>query len=227
MRVVILPGLDGTDLLLARFIELVPSGVTATVIPLPDDPADDYESLSYALASRLREFAPCHLVAESFSGPIGILLASRHPEIVNRLTLVATFADSPAPWIARWLPWSLIFRMPLPFAAARYFFVRADYELAVRLRNTIRQTSTATLTKRIHCVLNVDVCPDLASLSCPVRYLRPTFDRLVPSRVVRRIQNVNRNVNVHERAPPDMILQTRPEQAWSAILDSGWPRCVC
>jgi pimeloyl-ACP methyl ester carboxylesterase len=97
MRIVILPGLDGTDLLLARFIELVPVGFTATVMPLPDDPADDYESLSCALASRLRDYAPCHLVAESFSGPVGIRIASRHPDIVNGLTLVASFASSPAP----------------------------------------------------------------------------------------------------------------------------------
>jgi len=98
MRIVILPGLDGNDLLLTRFIELVPAGFTATVMPLPDDPADDYESLSSSLAVRLRQLAPCHLVAESFSGPLGILLAFRHPDIVARLTLVASFASSPAPW---------------------------------------------------------------------------------------------------------------------------------
>jgi pimeloyl-[acyl-carrier protein] methyl ester esterase len=221
MRIVILPGLDGTDLLLARFIELVPVGFTATVMPLPDDPADDYESLSCALASRLRDYAPCHLVAESFSGPVGIRIASRHPDIVNGLTLVASFASSPAPWIARWLPWSLIFRISLPYAVARYFFVGANYELAGRFRDAIRQTSSATLTKRIHCLLNVDVCSELASLRCPVRYLRPKCDRLVPAHVLRTILDANGNVIVHEIDGPHLILQTRPEQAWSAITDVG------
>ena len=44
MRIVMLPGLDGTDLLLDHFVELAPAGVTVTVVPLPDDPNDDYES---------------------------------------------------------------------------------------------------------------------------------------------------------------------------------------
>ncbi len=221
MRIVILPGLDGTDLLLARFIKLVPNGIAATVIPLPDDPADDYDSLPLKLASQLDKFAPCHLVAESFSGPIGIRIAARCPDIVNQLTLVASYVNSPAPSIARCLPWSLIFRAPLPIVAARYFFVGPDHEMAVRLRNAIRQTSTATLTKRIHCVFNVDVCSELASLRCPVRYLRPTRDRLVPARAIRTILDVNRDVTVHEIDGPHLILQTRPEQAWSAITDVG------
>ena len=217
IRVVLLPGLDGTDLLLARFIELAPPGYTVTVLSLPDDPADDYESLTCALASRLQDFAPCHLVAESFSGPVGILLARRYPHVVDQLTLVASFGKSPAPWFALWLPWSLLFLLPLPLAVARYFFVADDHALAIRLRHAVRQTSTATLTKRIHCVLNVDVSSDLASLRCPVRYLRPTRDRLVPARAVRRILAANGNVVVHEIDGPHLILQTRPEQAWSAM----------
>ena len=44
MRIVMLPGLDGTDLLLEHFVELAPACVTVTVVPLPDDPNDDYES---------------------------------------------------------------------------------------------------------------------------------------------------------------------------------------
>jgi len=190
-------------------------------MPLPDDPADNYETLSYNLVAKLRHFAPCHLVAESFSGPLGIRIASRHPDIVKQLTLVASFASSPAPWIARWLPWSLILRIPLPYAVARYYFVGANDELAGRLRDAIHQTSTATLTKRIHCLLNVDTCSELASLRCPVRYLRAKRDRLVPAHVLRKILDANSSVIVHEIDGPHLILQTRPEQAWSAITDVG------
>jgi len=220
MRIVILPGLDGTDLLLARFVELAPAGVTVTIVPLPDDPNDDYELLTNKIASRLQELAPCHLIAESFSGPLGILLACRHPEMVQRLTLVASFAKSPAPWIARCMPWSVIFRLPLPLAVARYFFVAGDRGLAMTLRTAIRRTPAATLTKRLHCLLNVDVRSELASLRCPVEYLRPARDRLVPARAVRAILNANRNVTVREIDGPHLILQTRPEQAWTAMVDA-------
>lgn len=219
MRIVVLPGLDGTELLLADFIKLAPNGITANAIPLPDDPTDDYDSLPLKVAAQLERFAPCHLVAESFSGPVGIRIAFQFPDIVNALTLVASFAKPPVSRIVRCFPWSLIFRAPLPLAAARYFFVGPDHEMAVRLRNAICQTSPATLTKRIHCVFTVDVCSELASLRCPVRYLRPTRARLVPSRAIRKIINVNGNVTIHQIDGPHLILQTQPEQAWSAITD--------
>ncbi len=206
MQIAILPGLDGTDALLSQFVALAPDGCTATVISLPDDPAADYDSLPLTLAPKLERLAPCHLIAESFSGPIGIRIASQFPEIVSQLTLVASFATSPAPWIARCLPWSMIFRVPLPQIAIRFLFTGADREMAARLRLAIRRTSIATLAKRLHCVLDVDVCSELKSLPCPIRYLRATRDRLVPASALRTILDVNSHVRVHEIDGPHLIL---------------------
>lgn len=217
MQIVILPGLDGTDLLLGRFVQLAPAECRVIVLTLPDNPTDDYDSLTASIAERLREFGPCHVIAESFSVPIAIRIAARHPELVRQLTLVASFVVSPAPAVARWLPWSWLFRLPLPLFVAKYFLVGDDHVMAVRLRKAIRQTAGATLAKRVRCVLEVDVCRELASLRCPLRYIRPKYDRLVPARAVRRIREVNPRVTVHEIAGPHLILQTRPEQSWSAI----------
>lgn len=216
-QVVILPGLDGTDLLLDRFITHAPAGYQAAVIPLPDDPTDDYGTLTFKLAKQIERLAPCHLIAESFSGPIGIRIASRFPEMVKQLTLVASFANSPMPWITRFLPWSMLLRLPLPTTAAWYFFGCTDREMVFKLRNAIRKTSAATLRKRIHCLMRVDVCSELESVRCPVRYLRPTRDRLVPERCLRRIRAAKRNMTVHELEGAHLLLQTYPEQAWLAI----------
>lgn len=224
VRIVILPGLDGSDLLLGRFVELAPAGYAVTVLPLPDDPADDYESLTNGLAARLQEFAPCHLVAESFSGPIGIKLAQEHPELVDQLTLVASFAKSPAPAILRWLPWRLLFLFPLPLFLARYFFVGGDRTMAIKVRQAVRGTSRATLTERIRSVLSVDVCSELASLRCPVRYLRPSRDRLVSRRAVQRILAVNDKEVEHVIAGPHLLLQTRPMEVWTAITGANVAR---
>ncbi len=66
----ILPGLDGTDLLLQRFVELAPLETSVQVIPLPDDPHANYDSLVEEVL-KVIERVPCHIIAESFSGPIG------------------------------------------------------------------------------------------------------------------------------------------------------------
>ena len=92
---IILPGLDGTELLLSRFHELAPESHKVTVFPLPDDPMANYGTLCDHFSERFRSFESCHLIVESFSGPLGILLAHRHPETITRLTLVATFASPP------------------------------------------------------------------------------------------------------------------------------------
>jgi pimeloyl-[acyl-carrier protein] methyl ester esterase len=221
MQIVILPGLDGTDLLLSRFVALAPAQCVVNVLPLPDAAIDDYDSLTVSVAERIRGLGPCHLIAESFSGPIGILMAARYSELVQRLTLVASFVRYPAPGFARWLPWSWLFRLPLPDAVAKYLFVGNDHDIATRLRNAVRQTSAATLAKRVQCILEVDVCRELASLQCPVHYLRPTADRLVSELAVFRILEINPSVTIHKIDGPHLILQTRPEQSWSIICPTS------
>ena len=217
-QIIVLPGLDGTDLLLDRFREYAPPAFEMAIASLPDNPDDDYVTLCDYLSARIRNLDSCHIVAQSFSGPLAILLAHRHPDIVHRLTLVASFATSPIPFIGRFLPWSLLFRLPMPSLMARRFFVGADSSIIPALKNAIRQTSPPTLVQRIHCLMNVDVTSHLSELDCALTYIRPTQDRLVSKSAVNTIVGVNKSVVVREIDGPHLILQTRPKQAWASIL---------
>jgi pimeloyl-ACP methyl ester carboxylesterase len=216
--IIVLPGLDGTDLLLQQFVELAPEPYTVEVVALPDDPTDDYNSLCAKISLKIVSFHSCHLIAESFSGPLGILLAHRHPDIIRRLTLVATFALPPTPSVARLLPWSLLFRCPLPSIAARYFFVGSNEPLVTALRNAVRNTSPLTLAKRMKCLMSVDVSGPLSELTCDVQYLRAREDRIVSKRSMDQIVKINPATVVHEIEGPHLILQTRPKLAWATIL---------
>lgn len=220
-RYVLLPGLDGTDLLLNRFCELAPNPDLISVVPLPDDPANDYRELCELLTPRIRETGGCHLIAESFSGPLGILLAHCLPDIVKRLTLVASFADSPIPFFARWLPWSMLFRVPLPQFMARFLFVGSDGEMGKRLRLALQKTTRHTLVQRMRFLSQVNVCLELGQIRCPIRYIRPTQDRLVSRRSLNKILAANKRVSVREVDGPHLIMQTRPQQTWSAIQDNS------
>lgn len=217
-QIIVLPGLDGTDLLLDRFCEYAPPAVEITIVSLPDNPNDGYVTLCDYLSARIRNFDSCHVIAQSFSGPLGILLAHRHPDIVRRLTLVASFATSPIPFFGRFVPWSLLFRFPMPSWVARQFFVGADSSIIPALKNAIRQTSPPTLVRRVHCLMNVDVTSYLSELDCELTYIRPTHDRLVSKRAMNTIVGVNKSVDVREIDGPHLILQTRPKQAWASIL---------
>lgn len=79
MKLILLPGLDGTGRLFAPLIKILPSHYSPLVVAYPHD-----ETLSYAaLIDYVQGLIPKEeshiLVAESFSGPIAINLASSNP----------------------------------------------------------------------------------------------------------------------------------------------------
>lgn len=96
--------------------------------------------------------------------------------------------------------------------------------MAIMLKRAIGHTSPATLVKRIQLLISVNVCADLARLECPIQYIRPRNDRLVPKRCVDKMVEVNEHVIVQEIDGPHLIMQTFPERVWSAILN-GNPKC--
>lgn len=218
---IILPGLDGTDLLLGPFCELAPRSLDATVHPLPDDPKADYVSLCDHFSKQIRRHESVYLIAESFSGPLGILLAHRHPDIIKRLILVATFAVSPVWPVARLIPWSVLFRLPLPNLVARNFLVGSDSSQIDELKRAVRQTSPRTLVQRMHCLMNVDVTRQFTELKCDLLYLRPKQDRIVSLRALDTITKANSSISVCEIDGPHLILQTEPQRAWDCIIDQG------
>ena len=216
--IVILPGLDGTDRMLGEFCRLCAQTAPAKVMTLPSDTSLDYPALAKHFSSEIQSYGSCHLIAESFSGPIGILLAKKFPDHISRLTLVASFARSPVSRFASWLPWSILFRLPIPSFAVKRYFVGQATSLTPVLRSAIKQNSVAVLRHRFSLVREVDVLVELSELACPVTYLRAIDDRLVPPRCLDEILRVKSDVIVHEIAGPHLILEARPEAGWRKIV---------
>lgn len=98
MRLVLLPGLDGTGRLFEPLLRALPRNVHASVIGYPASPShgQNYEVLTEFAGERLGE-GPLLLVGESFSGPIAVELAARHPEKVRGLVLAVSFLTPPVP----------------------------------------------------------------------------------------------------------------------------------
>src|SRR4051794_30021183 len=96
MKLVLLPGLDGTGLLFEPLLRVLPSHFAPLVISYPAN-----EPLSYAqLLPLVRASLPVDedyiLLAESFSGPIAVELAASDPPRLKALILCATFLSNPA-----------------------------------------------------------------------------------------------------------------------------------
>jgi pimeloyl-[acyl-carrier protein] methyl ester esterase len=119
--VVLLPGMDGSGLLFADFIEALGPDVDAKVVAYPPDRVLGYPELTVLARAELPSDRPFVLLAESFSGPVAVALAALRPPGLRALVLACSFVRSPIsvpPVLRRMLAALPVERAPLRLAAA-------------------------------------------------------------------------------------------------------------
>lgn len=97
MRLVLLPGMDGTGELFAPLLGALPPD-RASVVAYPRDVVLSYDELVAFVVQRLPVEEPFVLVAESFSGPIAVRVAAQHPAGLRGVVLCANFVVGPLPF---------------------------------------------------------------------------------------------------------------------------------
>lgn len=224
-EVLIFPGLDGTKLLLGEFSKQVLDSFKPRICPLPDRELS-YPELCDHFSNLIEEGRQYIVVAESFSGPLGILLAHRFPDQINRLILVASFACAPRRigsrlfnFVNNYLNQSgVLFKIGLPkFVARRFFLGNASPDLIKSLQVAVKTQRPSTLRYRISQIANVDVRRELSELRCLVHYVQPQADRLVPKTSLTEILKTKPDTRVHEILGPHLIMQTQPQSVWIAL----------
>lgn len=219
MRLILLPGMDGTGELLAEFIDSLKPEFRAEVIAYPGDAPMDYKALANHVERRLPRGEPFLLLGESFSDPIAIDLASRKPPGLRGLVLCATFATSPQPWFR---PLRALLRLPLPVLPARLMMPAmmgawTTREWTRREQKAIDALHARTARQRLSCVLEVDHSELAGRICCPVLYLQASHDRLVPASSWTKIKSLAPHASFTRLHGPHFILQAKPAQAADAI----------
>ncbi|MCR9244349.1 MAG: alpha/beta hydrolase [bacterium] len=201
-RIVLLPGMDGTELLLtplaSRLAEL---GADPLIVTYPEAGPNRYGELLPKLAQQVESAGECILVGWSFSGPLA-LRAARSCNNVRGVILAASFVEPPRPLLRRL---RTFVRTPIvaTLGAARLLtarllgppkdpFRRATVEV-------LRRVPPSTLAVRSRAILAVDAGKDLQQCPVPVHYLASSQDRIVTRRSLTR------------------ILELRPDVTWSTI----------
>jgi pimeloyl-ACP methyl ester carboxylesterase len=213
-RYILLPGMHGTAALSDDFLATAPADGRAEVAELPMERLG-YDALAERLAPTLRLDADTVLVAESFSGPLAILLAERHP--LAALVFCSTFARHPYPRALGALPLELLARIRPPAALVRYYIVGTDApdDLVRQARVALAAVPPRVLAFRARCALDVDVTAQLRRCALPMLYLRGTHDHLVREKSVREmIAATSARMSVARIAGPHMLLTTAPEESW-------------
>ena len=212
MKIVLLPGLDGSGKLFKPFIDALPGEIDSLVISYPP-----YSKLSYAA---LVEFVIRQLpnekfilIGESFSGPIAYQVALSKPKYLESVIFVATFLDSPLYFlqgISSYLPISILLKMPIPDFIVKSFLFEGgtDRQITGLFKLTMKQVSAEVLSFRIQ---------EIGKLSknhqvCNVRaiYIQATRDNFVPKRCVEAFKKVFDDINVFQIEGSHFILQSNP-----------------
>ena len=222
VHVVLLPGLDGTGMLFKPFIEQFPSDESFTVVSYPTDRFIPYSELLAFILSVIPNDKPIVILGESYSGPAAIQLASQSDLDIRGIILVATFArfpDSFLKLISRFIPLSLMIRLPLPVFLIRHFCFGqfGGPELVKILRQSIKDNIPSVFSRRARDGATIDVISEVKALTVPCLYIQASNDRLVPKTAAVELQACNKHVKVIEIDGPHFILQAQPKQCYELI----------
>lgn len=215
----LLPGFDGTGEMFAPLIHALGSSGSFTVVRYTKERS--LEACVDTAASLLPE-EPAVLIAESFSGPIALALMARFPHRIQCAVLCATFAVSP---FRSLLPAALKlsgFLSPhnslTPFLVRTFCLNGVHDEKVIELANRVAGAmATESIRSRLRVLRNVDVTPQLKTITVPTLYLRASHDRIVSRRLGQSLIKGLKNVEVQEVDGPHLLLQAKPVECVAAI----------
>jgi pimeloyl-ACP methyl ester carboxylesterase len=220
-RLVLLPGLDGTGELFASFIAAL-RGLPTQVIAYPPDRPMNYAAHEQHARPQLPHDEDYVLLAESFSGPVGISIAASAPPRLKGLVLCASFAANPLPLLG---PLSRLIgilpaaRVPVALTEPWLYAGRGTPELRRAHAAAMSRVSAKVLRARVAAVLAVDHRELLARIAVPMLYLRASKDRLIPASAASAILRARPDMKIVEIEAPHFLLQTEPRKCAVAIMN--------
>ena len=217
-EIVLLPGLDGTGELFARIEKCLTPAVCVTVMRYPADPKLGYagyaEIVRAALGTRR-----VTLLAESFSGPVAVMVAAQMPEQVRGLILSATFLTSPHPgWLIRLTSGFNPVQTPRGLRDRLLMGRFGDQALSRQVHDIVSAMPEGVRKARLHAVSRVDVRKEFASVICPILALHGDGDWVVPNRRIEAAVNAKSNARISVMEGAHLLLQTRAAEAARIIL---------
>ena len=222
MKLVLLPGLDGTGSLYQPLVQTLPADFSGVVVAYPKDKQLTYTELAELVKRQLpADNEDYVLVAESFSGPVAIQIAAERTANLRALVLSATFISNPSivPRGVSVLLTAPIFQPQPPQFFVERFLLGATppIELVELFQRARASVPAEVLAFRMRCVLNVDVRKEFAWCRLPILYLFGKQDRLVKRRSVEQMLRVQPHMCVAEVDGPHLLLQREPVKCFEAI----------
>jgi pimeloyl-[acyl-carrier protein] methyl ester esterase len=207
--------MDGTGSLFEPFLRCLPKGTDVKIVTYPEQFHLTYRQLEERVISELPVGKPYTIIAESFSGPIALRIATRVSGDLRSVVLVSSFAYQPLGWIgsliAR-LPLAFILRVPPSDWALRTFLLNssASPHLLRCTRAAIGRVRPEVLAARLRDALTAKYCGSRIDCQTRIAAIFSKDDRLLGRHARQSILRVCPRTEMEIVAAPHFALQTAP-----------------
>jgi len=220
---VLLPGLDGTEIFFRPLLAALPTWVKPVVVTYPTAGPNDYSALLAVVQGALDDCGckQFYVLGWSFSGPLALRLAAKYTTRIQGVILCASFVRPPLR-VLSWFRFAAISPIVHLVRLARRTHVLlskgATDPFCRDKAATWARVPTRILAARARVILALDARKDLRECSRPVLYLAGSRDRVVPSKNVEEVISESRTAKVVTIDGPHLALYTNPGAAARAIV---------
>lgn len=223
LKLLLLPGMDGTGDLFADFIGALPSWIMPCVVSYPRDKRLTFDQLVARVRSALPSDEPFVILAESFSTPLAVRIAAEHPKGLRALVLCAGFVSPPrqdflSSIASALAPLLFAFRMPERVCRGLLVGRTAPEKLVDNVRSTVSRVSPRVMAHRLRSVLSCNSKRELLNVSVPLLYVAGTEDRLVRETCFKEIKKVKPTALLANVRAPHLILQSNPCESVNILV---------
>lgn len=221
MKLVLLPGLHGTQQLFQPFVEQLGVVVDTQVISYPVDMKMDYQQLQEHIEAQLpdQDFI---LLGESFSGPLVYQIALNYPVHLKAVIFVASFLNNPRPRLLN--PVSiglaqLLLRLPIPALTIKTWLTGpvVNDQIVVMCKRVLVTLPPDLLAFRLTEISKISGERPICTI--PALYIRALHDKLVPGSCLDSLRKVFTNLEIINQDSGHFVLQTQPKACAKIIID--------
>jgi len=223
MKLVLLPGLDGTGVLFRPFLAALPPDIEPVVVSYPTQKPLGYGELLSLVQAKIPMHEPFALLGESFGGPLALRVAAARPQGLQAVILCGSFVSCPFAFVPKWAS-KLVSSWPFhafPLFAkckGRLGLYASKEHLALSIE-ALTQVAPGVFAERVRQIIHIDVAAELRDCTAPILYLQGKRDGVVWRSNLRRIVELKPDVQSAVIDSSHMILKTEPAAAARVILE--------
>ena len=211
MKVLLIPGMDGTGKLFRPLLDELPSDMDTQVICLNDLAAQTPIEQALEIASLIGS-EEVIILSESYSGYIAYHLSLLPNLNIKHVIFAASFLENPT-WFSRLnrlLPLNLVRSGLIPdiILSPVLFSQRNNKNLVKLFMSSLKSVSNSTLRQRLNAIANLVRPNESVLVQCT--YVQASNDYLVSKRTVDVFKELCININVVKANGGHFIVQSNP-----------------